>query len=104
VQASIVELSRTVIGPYWHLALNIYCFKDNLNWALSFALDRSWPFEDSEGKHSRSRKDNPSIVLFPEGPTDVSNFFHVDTERLDENLAQKMQEGEYDVFRTKADK
>jgi hypothetical protein len=74
----------------------ICCFKGNLRWDLSFALDRSWPFADG--------RDNPSIVLFPEElQTDISNSFHVGEDSLD-NLAQKsLPEEEYENFRKKTD-
>jgi hypothetical protein len=70
----------------------IYCFKGDIHRALSFAMDRSWPwFEDKEdGTSACVGKDNPAIVLFLD-PVDSSDIFQVDTTPMtDEYLRQFM--------------
>lgn len=53
----------------------IYCFRGRLLWALSWAVDRSWP---RDGK-----QDNPSVIIFPNADFDEGTFTHVNEYSVD---------------------
>jgi len=80
----------------------IYCFKDNLRWVLSFALDRCWPHPpDPDDLEGYVHGDNPSIVLFPNSSVDDQSCFNVDKEPIDKHLNLKVKLKLYEQFRGK---
>jgi hypothetical protein len=55
------RLAISTISERHDFGAGFYCFKGELKWALSFAIDRSWPIfeEESFSKH------NPAVIIFP---------------------------------------
>ena len=51
----------------------VYCFKGQLDGALSFAVDRCWPMEDRDGTLTFH---NPALVIFP-NPEVLERVHHV---------------------------
>ena len=43
----------------------VYCFKEQIRWALSFAVSRCWPVHIIEGQGPVITSCNPAIILFP---------------------------------------
>mmetsp|Transcript_36009 Transcript_36009/g.39012 ORF Transcript_36009/g.39012 Transcript_36009/m.39012 type:complete len:510 (+) Transcript_36009:773-2302(+) len=65
----------------------VYCFKGKLEAALSYGFDRSWPQLNQSEPNRKSKgkrvnvanipKDNPSVILFPDGQAPQKETFRV---------------------------
>jgi len=60
-----IQPSHSTKGLPHDFGDGVYCFKDEIRWALSFAVGRCWPVDFVEGQGARIRSCNPAIVLFP---------------------------------------
>lgn len=61
-----VAISHSSLDSTHDFGSGFYCFKDELRWALSFAIDRCWPImKDPETGKAIIKRCNPAIILFP---------------------------------------